>query len=132
MCVVKYVNKFGDTGILFPPQMHCGDYGNNVGMLKPITVPDEQFEEIPWGNAVVEGVRVSETPDPSVFENPEDEIPASHFAESDERLGGEPGGPFSLHIFRSPSVASSLILGPYNLKAPIMGLKLTVVPSKRL
>ena len=132
MCVVKYVNKFGDTGILFPPQMHCGDYGNNVGMLKPITVPDEQFEEIPWGNAVVEGVRVSETPDPSVIENPEDEGPAPHFAESDERLGGEPGGLFLLHLFRSPSVAFYLMLGPYNLKAPIMGSNLTVVPSKRL
>ena len=112
--------------------MHGGNYGNNVGMLKPINVTGEQFEEIHWVNTGVEGVRVLETPDPSVFENPEDEILASHFAESDEQLGGEPGGPFSLHIFRSPLVASSLILGPYNLKAPIMGLKLTVVPRKRL
>ena len=47
----------------------------------------------------VEGVRVSETPYPSVFNNLEDEGPESHFVGSDERRGGEPGGPFLFHPF---------------------------------
>ena len=79
--------------------MHGGEHGNYVGTLEPTTVSGEQVEEIPWGDAGVEGVRVSETPDPSVFNDLEDEGPASHFADSDEQLGGEPGGPFAFHIF---------------------------------
>ena len=46
-----------------------------------------------------------ETPVPSVFTDLDDEGPASHFSGSDERLGGDPGGPFSFHIF-SESISS--------------------------
>ena len=59
----------------------------------------EQVEEISQGNAGVEGVRVSETPDQSVFNDLEDEGPASHNSGLDERLGGKPGGPLLFHIF---------------------------------
>ena len=82
--------------------MHGGEHGDNVGTLKTTTVSRDQVEEIPRGDAGVEGVRVSETPDSSVFDYLEDEGLASHLTGSDERLGGEPGGPFTLHFLRSP------------------------------
>ena len=72
LCVVKSVDKFGDAGIFCPTQIHVGEHGNNVGTLNTIAVRGEQVEEISQGNAGVEGVRVSETPDPSVFDDLED------------------------------------------------------------
>ena len=72
LCVFEYVDKSGDTGIFCPPQMKGSEHGNNVGTLKPTTVRGKQVKEIPWVNAGVEGVRVSETPDPSVFDDLED------------------------------------------------------------
>ena len=79
--------------------MYTGKHGKNVDTLKPATVCGKQVEEIPWGDAGVETVRVSETPDPSVFNNLEDKGPASHFSGLDEQLGGDPGGSFSFHFF---------------------------------
>ena len=79
--------------------MHGGKHGDNIGTLETTSVCGNQVEEIPWGEAGVEGFQVSETPEPSVFNNLEDEGSASHFTGSDERLGGKPGGPFLFHIF---------------------------------
>ena len=95
--------------------MNGGKHGNGVGTLDTTTVPREQAREILRGDAGVEGVRVAETPDPSVFDDLEDEVPASHLTGLDERLGGEPGGPFMLYFLRSLSVVSSLMLGSYDL-----------------
>ena len=47
----------------------------------------------------VEGVQVLKTPDPSIFDNLEDEGLASHLAGLYERLSGDPGGPFTLYFF---------------------------------
>ena len=79
--------------------MHDGKHGNDVGTLKPTTVCLEQVKDIPQVDAGVEGVWVSETLNPSVFDNLEDEGPASHLTGSDERLGGKLGGPLTPHFF---------------------------------
>ena len=115
LCVVESVDKFGDTGIFCPPQMHGAEHGNNVGTHDPATVRGKQVKDIPWGKAGAEGVWVSETPDPSVFDDLEDEGPASYFAGLDEQLGGEPGGSFSFHLYRCLSVELPSMLGSYDL-----------------
>ena len=79
--------------------MHGGGHIDNVGTLDPTTVSLEYFKEIHWGNMGVEGVWVSETPDPSISDDLEDEGSAYHLAGSDERMGENPGGPFTLHFF---------------------------------
>ena len=58
-----------------------------------------KVKEIPQGHTGVEEVRVAETPDPSVFNDLEYEVLVSHIAGSNKQLGGNPGGPFTLHIF---------------------------------
>ena len=65
-------------GMFFPPQMHGGKHGDNVITLNPTTVCGKQVKEIPQVNVGVKGVRVSEAPDPSVFDDLEDEGPAPH------------------------------------------------------
>ena len=67
MCVVESVDKFGYTGILSPPQLHCGEHGDNVSTLDTTTVCGDQVEEIPQVNAGVKRVWVSEALYPSVF-----------------------------------------------------------------
>ena len=99
LCVVKSVDEFRDAGIFCPPQIHGGKHGDDFGTLKPTTVSREQVEEIPRGDAGVEGVWVLETPEPSVFDDLEYEGSASHLTGLDERLGGEPGGPFAILFF---------------------------------
>ena len=79
--------------------MHGGEHGNNVSTIEPATVHGEQVEEIPRGNAVVKGVWFLEAPDPSVFDDLEDEGPAPHFTGLYERLGGKLGGPLLFHVF---------------------------------
>ena len=69
MCVVKYVDKFGYTGIFCLPQIYGGEHGDNVGMLKPTTVSDKKVEKIPWGSAGVEVFQVLETPEPCLFDD---------------------------------------------------------------
>ena len=64
--------------------MHGGKHGDNVGTLEPTTVSREQVGDIPRGDAGVEGVRVMETPDPSVFDDLEDEGSESHLTGLDE------------------------------------------------
>ena len=79
--------------------MHVGEHGKNFGTLELTTMRGDQFKGIPRGNTGVEGVQVSETPDPSVFDDLEYEGSASHLTGLDERLGGEPGGPFAILFF---------------------------------
>ena len=99
LCIVESVDKFRDTGIFCPPQIYGSKHGDYVGTLEPTTVSGKQVDKIPRVNMGLKGVRVSETPDPSIFNDLEDEGPVSHFAGLDEQLGGEPGGPFMFHIF---------------------------------
>ena len=89
-------------GIFCPLKVHGGKHGDNVGTLKPTTVSGKQVEDIPWGDAGVEGVWVLEMQDPSVFNDLDNEEPASHSEESDEQLGVQPGGPFMFHLFLCP------------------------------
>ena len=79
--------------------MHGGKHREHVSKLKPTTVSGKQVKEIHRGNASVKGVRVSEAPDPSVFDDLEDEGPAPHLTGSNKQLGGKSGGPFSFHLF---------------------------------
>ena len=79
--------------------MHGGEHGGNVDTLKLSTVRGKQVKEISWGDVGVEGFRVLKTPDPSVFDDLEDEGPAPHLTGSNKQLGGKSGGPFSFHLF---------------------------------
>ena len=73
MCIVKSVDKFGDTWIFFPPQIHGGGHGYNVSTLDTTTVRGEKVREIIQSNAGVKLVWVSEVLYPSVFDDIEDE-----------------------------------------------------------
>ena len=91
--------------------MHGGEHCDNVGTLKTTTVSRDQVEEIPRGDAGVEGVRVLETPDSSAFDYLEDEGSASNLTGSDEQLGGKPGGRFKLHFFTESIIGIVLSAG---------------------
>ena len=132
LCVVKSVVKFRDMGILCPPQIRGGKHGDSVSTFDSTTVSGKQAKEILRGNAGVKEsgscrrrTQVSSTTLRMKCQHPISQAQMRDWVEST--------AVHSSSIFcRSPSVASSSMLGLYNLKVPIMGSNPTFVPSEHL